>query len=90
MSGIPDDETIKSLDEIEARDIIEIHPGSKYMLLVEKGTPSEVLVFASERLREWWASDEPFIVIGGQFELVRVEPGIEEDEPEAEEESDSG
>ena len=74
------------------RKIIPIHPGSKYVILLPEGTPDEDLRFLAERLTKWWSDDaQPFLIMGGTAEFVKmvnpVEIGegvSEQDEPETE------
>jgi len=74
------------------RKVIPIYPGSKYVILLPEGTPDEDLGFLAKRLTEWWGDDlQPFMIMGGSAEFVKmvnpVEIGegvSEHDEPEAE------
>lgn len=53
--------------------IIPIAPGSKFIMIVPDDTEIEAILDAQQVISDWWQGDEPFLLIGDQWELVRVD-----------------
>ncbi len=61
-------------EEVDVRTVIPVAPGSKYVILIPTDTATEILFQLQDLLSEWWENDnQPFILIGDQFEFVKVD-----------------
>ena len=72
----------EELDDIlrnNIREIIPIAPGSKFVILAKEEIDPTTLEYISVQLEDWWKGDLPFLVIGGAFELVKVDDDDEEE-----------
>ena len=67
-----DPDSADPMDQI--REIIPIAPNSKFMILAKEKIDPSRLEYISVQLQDWWEDDlRPFMVIGGAFELVKVD-----------------
>ena len=54
--------------------IIEIHKGAKYFIVPDHILSVSERALIEKRLRDWWESDFPFMLMnGGSIKLVRVD-----------------
>jgi hypothetical protein len=63
------------LDNIKK--VIQIGPGSKYVIVVNATILAEDLQRIAESITEWWEGDAKFFVVSDQIELVRVDDDAE-------------
>lgn len=65
-------------EEPKITKVIPVAPGSKYVILIPTGTATETLMQLQDILVEWWRNDDdPFLIIGDQFEFVKVDDASE-------------
>lgn len=61
-------------NDIEVKQVIEIHPDGKYVFLFAEKYPSlSEYEELGDTISKWWASDEPFLLLSGGIQLVRVD-----------------
>ena len=53
--------------------VIKIAPGSKYVLQFDHDVGNSELEYTTKALQEWWKSNHPFLCIGSNIKLVKVD-----------------
>ena len=53
--------------------VIKIAPGSKYVLQLNHKLEDDEAARISKTLAEWWKSNNPFLCIGSNIKLVKVD-----------------
>ena len=59
--------------QADVKEIIPIAEGSKYVIMIPTNTESDILFEMQRQLSEWWADSDPFIIVGDQFKLIKVD-----------------
>ena len=59
--------------EMIEKQVVEIMPDAKYVILVPERVPMREMEYMRERIEQWQKSGDQFLILGGGLTLKRID-----------------